>query len=47
MTMTANDDAREFLPSTGAIREQRRRDQISADGQRFGFALPAPAATAR
>jgi len=31
------DDDREFLPSTGAIREQRRRDYISADGQRFVF----------
>jgi hypothetical protein len=36
------DDDREFLPSTGAIREQRRRDYISADGQRFVFALLRP-----
>ena len=37
--MRHKDDDREFLPSTGAIREQRRRDYISADGQRFVFAL--------
>jgi len=41
------DDDPEFLPSTGAIREQRRRNYIRVDGQRFVFALPVPAATGR